>query len=198
MRRGRSTRTGAASWPAKRWCAPMPRTPWTILRPSAVYGPRDRQFLPLVPSGRARPLPRRSFPPATWRSPFIYVDDLARGVVLASEGEARVGRRPCSSAIPSRAMPTICCAPSPTPFGVDTARGTCLRRAARPSRGLASWRGHSGSSRCSIALGLAELRAEGFVCSVDRAREVLGFTAAVAAAGWSCTDRAWYRNQGWV
>ena len=44
----------------------------------------------------------------------------------------------------------------------------------------------------------AELRAEGFVCSVERASVVLGFTAEVSLAeGLEQTVR-WYRERGWI
>ena len=45
---------------------------------------------------------------------------------------------------------------------------------------------------------LTELGAEGFVCAVDRAREVLGVTAAVPLRDGLARTARWYRNQGWV
>jgi nucleoside-diphosphate-sugar epimerase len=45
---------------------------------------------------------------------------------------------------------------------------------------------------------LAELGAEGFVCAVDRARDLIGFTAAVPLQEGVERTARWYRNQGWV
>ena len=47
---------------------------WTIVRPPAIYGPRDREILELFRAARWRVLP---LPPAG-RASMIHVDDLAR------------------------------------------------------------------------------------------------------------------------
>ena len=60
--------------------------PWIILRPSAVYGPGDAAFLPLVRLAR-RGLFLLATPEATPFS-FIYVDDVADAVVRAAESAA--------------------------------------------------------------------------------------------------------------
>ena len=65
------------------------RVPWIILRPSAVYGPGDRAFLPLV-----RLAAHGLFPLAVPRATpftFVHVDDVVRAVLLASEDEAGSG-----------------------------------------------------------------------------------------------------------
>jgi nucleoside-diphosphate-sugar epimerase len=45
---------------------------------------------------------------------------------------------------------------------------------------------------------LAELRAEGFVCSVDRARELLGFTAKISLRDGIAQTARWYEREGWI
>ena len=45
---------------------------------------------------------------------------------------------------------------------------------------------------------LVELRAEGFVCAVDLAREVLGFTAEMPFDEGIARTAAWYRDHGWL
>ncbi len=45
---------------------------------------------------------------------------------------------------------------------------------------------------------LSELGAEGFVCAVDRAREVLGVTAAVSLPDGLARTAQWYRQRGWL
>jgi nucleoside-diphosphate-sugar epimerase len=44
----------------------------------------------------------------------------------------------------------------------------------------------------------AELSAEGFVCRVDRIREVLGVTAEVDLASGISKTADWYRSVGWL
>ena len=85
-RRARPTRTDAASSHPRRSCARPSETPWTILRPCAVYGPRDRGFLPAVPAGHTRPHAARRT--ARHRFTFVFVDDLVQGC------RARRNRRP--------------------------------------------------------------------------------------------------------
>ena len=45
---------------------------------------------------------------------------------------------------------------------------------------------------------LVELRAEGFVCSVERVREVLGFVAATELAQGIAMTHRWYVDNGWL
>jgi nucleoside-diphosphate-sugar epimerase len=54
------------------------KTPWLILRPPAVYGPGDRELLPLF-RGMGWGLAPRPGPPAA-RFSLLYVDDLAAAV----------------------------------------------------------------------------------------------------------------------
>jgi nucleoside-diphosphate-sugar epimerase len=44
----------------------------------------------------------------------------------------------------------------------------------------------------------AELAAEGFVCRVDRMRDVLGVAAAVDLASGIAKTAEWYRSVGWL
>ena len=63
---------------------------WTIVRPSAVYGPRDRGFLPLfrLASRGMFLMVTRPTTPFT----FIYVDDLVQAVVTAATDERAANR----------------------------------------------------------------------------------------------------------
>lgn len=53
--------------------------PWTILRPPAVYGPGDREMLPILKMIRRGLLAHAG--PADQRLSLLHVDDLARAVV---------------------------------------------------------------------------------------------------------------------
>lgn len=171
------------------------RTPWTIIRPTTVYGPRDRQFLPLFRLA-ARGIFLQVVPP-TRAFTFIFVDDLARAVVLAAEREG-----PSSQTL---------FLGHPEPLTADDLlRGLAgvFGHRHRPWRvpdlvlrafawgGELAWR--FGEEPLLDRARLTELGAEGFVCAVDRARDLLGFTAAVPLSEGLTRTAQWYRNQGWV
>lgn len=61
----------------------------TIVRPPAVYGPRDRDFLPVFTAAQRGLMPVLG----TGRSRlnFVYVEDLAAGIVAAADAEATRG-----------------------------------------------------------------------------------------------------------
>ena len=62
---------------------------WTIVRPPAVYGPRDTEMFELFRAARWRVVPM----PAGGRASYIHVEDLARLLLVAvSAGEAVHGR----------------------------------------------------------------------------------------------------------
>lgn len=67
-----------------------PRFPWVILRPSAVFGSRDQEFLPLFT------LASRGWRPAPLgperRVQIVYVRDVVRAVLAAVTKEGVVGR----------------------------------------------------------------------------------------------------------
>jgi nucleoside-diphosphate-sugar epimerase len=171
------------------------RVPWTIVRPSSVYGPRDRQFLPVFRLA-SRGLFLQATDPATPFT-FLYIDDLTRGVVLAAGDEHAAGRTMFLG--------------HPDPLTADELLkqlATAFGRRYRPRRvpGLAL-RAAALAGECSWWLGLepvldrarlAELGARGFVCAVDRARDLLGFTAAVPLQEGVERTARWYRNQGWI
>jgi len=171
------------------------RVPWTILRPAAVYGPRDRQFLPLV-----RLATRGVFPllaPSSTAFTLVYVDDVARAVAIAAENS-----RPPGEAL-------FIGHPDPqTAYAVLRQLAQTLDRPFRPRRvpavavralalaGEAAWRV---GRRPPLDLArFAELRAEGFVCSVERARSVMGFTAETSLAEGFGRAVRWYRERGWI
>lgn len=56
-----------------------PKLPWTIMRPPAVYGPGDREMLPLLKMIRRGLLTHVG--PAEQRLSLIHVDDLASAIV---------------------------------------------------------------------------------------------------------------------
>ncbi len=172
-----------------------PGLEWTILRPCAVYGPRDHGFLPLhrmarrglffVPSG------------ADAYFTFIFIADLVRAVQLAAERDAAAGETmfighpvPRTGGDVMRAIAAFEQRPY-RPLGVPAPLFTLLAK-----MGDLSWT--LGVKPLVDSGRLVELRAKGFVCSVDRARDVLGFTAETPLEAGVAKTAVWYRDHGWT
>lgn len=168
--------------------ASVPGLRWTILRPAAVYGPRDRQLLPLFKSARRGLMPR---PPnaATYSLTFVYVDDVARAIEMTCASETLdnetlfVGH--------------------PDAVSIDVLMATLARTLNRPRRVLpVPW----AAIRVAAQLGIGglnderfvEMRSAGFVCRVERAERLLGFRAAFDLAKGLQATAAWYIANGWI
>lgn len=171
------------------------RHAWTIVRPPAVYGPRDVAFLPvfrMASHGLFFHVTDRGFPVT-----LVHVHDLARGVVVVASHAAS-------------AVETFFIG-HPDPVTADA----MLRHLAHVfGRTYRPWRvpaplvnAIASAGQIVWTLGvtppmdrsrLAELRAEGFVCSVERARRMLGFAAEIPVdVGFAETAR-WYQANGWL
>jgi nucleoside-diphosphate-sugar epimerase len=168
---------------------------WVILRPCAVYGPRDHGFLPLF-----RMAERGLFlVPTDDRTSFtlVHVSDLVRAVRLAATAGSAVGEtlflghaQPQTSLDVLRAIARATSRPFkprhvPAPLFVALAK-----------TGDLLWK--LGVEPMVDSGRLAELRAKGFVCSVARARAVLGFEAATDLQDGMAETARWYRAQGWI
>jgi dihydroflavonol-4-reductase len=85
------TTYGKSKWEAERECLAMiPTLPVTIVRPPAVYGPRDRDIFEFFNTMRKGLQPMVGF-----REKYvslIHVTDLVRGFVMAAESPNSVGR----------------------------------------------------------------------------------------------------------
>jgi dihydroflavonol-4-reductase len=171
------------------------RVPWTIIRPPAVYGPRDRGFLPLFRMA-ARGVFIQAVPPAMpFR--FIFIDDLARGVAQAASAREPSGEvlylahpQTFTSEELLRGLADVFGKPY-RPWRIP---GPVLTAAA--GVGDLAWR--LGIRPLLDSSRLAEFRAAGFVCSVDRAREVLGFAATTGLEEGLAATARWYRQNKWL
>jgi nucleoside-diphosphate-sugar epimerase len=127
----------------------------------------------------------------------IHINDLARGVLLAASDD-----RACGETI-------FFGHPRPqTTDAIMRGLAEAVGRPYRPKRvprllmrtiayaGELSWL--FGRSPIVDAARLRELDAGGFVCSVERAQAVLGFTAALDWTEGVETTARWYRQHGWL
>jgi dihydroflavonol-4-reductase len=169
---------------------------WTIVRPALVYGPADRNALPLFR------LAQRGIMLRVARSPtpaytFVHVDDVARGIEMAATAAA-AERRVFSLGHPqSETVETLAatlarilggrCRVVPIPYVlllVAAAFGDVATLCGRP-----------------LALDgarLIELRAEGWVCSVAKVRDALGYSARIGLLEGLASTAAWYARNGWL
>lgn len=175
--------------------------PFTIVRPPAVYGPRDRgifEFIKLVNSGIAPVFPSASEDGEKYFS-VIHVDDLVGGIVLAglahNQGKKEVfflsgdglhswsqvmssmaealGKKPVRIPLPKVALTGIAV--------VYSALGAVLKR------------------QFPLTLDkLKELKPDYWICSNERAKKVLKFQPKWDLKNGMANTVAWYKENGWV
>lgn len=184
---------GASKLAGDRIVARMSALEWTIVRPVAVYGPRDRAFLPLFRLARAGYLPTFGDPAVSYM--LVHVHD----VVDALE----------QAAVRPEATGQVCFVGHPEPMPLDRildgiARAVGRRvvsvRVGSPWLEAVAW-GGSFASWCGVSASfdrskLRELQAGGFVCAVTRAANLLGSVPAIALEDGMAATAAWYRAQG--
>jgi nucleoside-diphosphate-sugar epimerase len=166
---------------------------WAIVRPTLVYGPRDRLFLPLFKLARLGVFP---IPNPTAVYNVVHVEDVARGfervATAAPSGETfflgdskqvtvgtllqhlawTFGRPFRPFALPRIALQSV------------AVIGSALSMVGiRPPLDRARWR---------------EIDAEGFVCRVDKARDQLGFVASIELGEGLRETAEWYLRTGWL
>ncbi|MDH3196667.1 MAG: NAD-dependent epimerase/dehydratase family protein [Candidatus Krumholzibacteria bacterium] len=169
---------------------------WTAVRPAAVYGPRDRAFVPLARLARSGWTLRLSGNPQPVSA--IHVRDLVRGIVAAAladraTGEtyylthdtpvtweavgrtmaAALGRRARTLGVPRAIVPLVA-----------LAAGSLARLSGRPNR----------MPRDRVA----DLFQSAWTCSGAKARAQLGFEAAIDYEQGMTELARWYREAGWI
>jgi dihydroflavonol-4-reductase len=173
--------------------------PWTIVRPPAVYGPRDVELL------RVFRLARRGITPVfgdgSQELSLIYVEDLARALLAAARARDAVGRTYFAAhpdvvrsrafvlavgrAVRPDARPPIV-VPLPTP----------VARAALWVTGLAA----KLTRRATVLTPdkANELLADAWTCSPAALERDTGWTPNYSLAAGLAKTVAWYRERGWL
>lgn len=167
---------------------------WTILRPSLVYGPRDRLFLPLFALAR-----RGFFPVPNLRSAYnlIHVHDVARCVLHVANADSVaqeiffVGGQ---EQVTAREVMARLAAVFNRPFHAITVPRIALRAVAE-----------FGSLASAVGVRIPlnrdrwkELDAPGFVCRTDKARDRLGFVAKTDLNEGLRQTADWYQRNRWL
>jgi nucleoside-diphosphate-sugar epimerase len=170
--------------------------PWTILRPAAVYGPRDREFLAVF-----RQVKRRILPLISGAKRFlnlVYGPDVAAAVLCSLRNDRAMGRTfhvgaepPCTD---EELMEEIAVQLQVRPVRLRIPRaGLSLACVLQEILSKATGRPNMLSRQK-----LPELLASGWVCSTSRIREDLGFTAPTSLKEGIGRTIEWYRRQGWL
>jgi len=170
--------------------------PWTIVRPSAVYGPGDNDFLTLFRQAAhgvgVYPGSREA------RLSIVYVDDLVDALVRAGTLPAAAGRVYFveSEAVSWRDVYRAAAAAAhfPLRFELDVPAwvlGVAGRAGDVASRVL---RRPTLVSSQKVTLG----RPRWWLCDGTRARDELGVVSRVSLADGAKRTMRWYREKGWV
>ncbi len=169
--------------------------PWTIVRPSAVYGPRDVDFLPVFRHA-ARGMALYPGTRDAWLS-MVYVGDLARALVLAATAPQAVGgtyfvagdeRVPWPAVYDAAAAAAGC----RVRWGLDAPAFVLAAAGIAGDAWAALTHREVLVTREKLRLG----RPRWWCCSAARARLELGWVPAVGLVEGARRTHAWYHTQG--
>jgi nucleoside-diphosphate-sugar epimerase len=166
---------------------------WAIIRPSLVYGPRDRLFLPLFKLARAG-----LFPIANPRAAYnvVHVDDVARGVEAV--GTSSLSKETFFIGHPAPVTMMELMGQLASVFGRRFRPITLPRMALRAVAEVGSLASAVGIKTPLDRARWKEIDAEGFVCRIDKARDRLGFVATIDLGQGFSETAAWYVRSGWL
>lgn len=169
---------------------------WVIIRPPAVYGPRDAEFLRLFKAVKSHFLPR--FGGGGQQLTLVYVEDLAAAIVAALTHS----NAPCE--VFFAGSPEVVTAAE---LAQHIAAGTGTWTIPLPLPNAVMWLACQGAElrsrltkRANVlnAQKYAELRAPGWVCAVSKLKDELGYDCRTSLREGVVKTRDWYRAQGWL
>lgn len=170
--------------------------PVTIVRPPAVYGPRDYgifEFFKAVKGGMFPMIGRKDK-----RVSLVHVRDLADGIILAGESEVSTGRTYFISSEDDYSMRAVAdlmaalmrrrlrsfAIPRPVAYGVALA-----------AEGAAALMGKPPVINRDKVTDLSQLS---WTCSIERARKELGYNPRVPLEEGLRETLEWYKGEGWL
>lgn len=170
--------------------------PVCVIRPSAIYGPRDKgvyEFFKMVKWGVVPQIgkARRLFS-------LVHVMDVVRAAILASEKKEAVGKIYFVSDGETHTLLEVC-------VEIEKALGHRAREIRIPEAVV--WALAFAEECLSRLLGidlplnrdrLRMLLAENWVCSIERMKSDLGFSPAYSVARGVSETTKWYQEQGWL
>lgn len=169
--------------------------PVTVIRPPAVYGPRDTAILKAFIAGKRHIEPVLR---ARGRFSIVHVSDLATAARAALTHEAALGQV------------FFACEPDVTDYtelgaAIREALGTWTVRVAIPrwalmliALGAETWARAAGQAPLLSREKLREIAAGDWVCSSRKIRERLGWTPRIGFREGIQATADWYREAGWL
>jgi nucleoside-diphosphate-sugar epimerase len=170
--------------------------PWTIVRPAAVYGPGDVDFLALFRQAAhgvgVYPGAREA------RLSIVYVDDLVDALIRAGTSPAGAGRLYFVEGgdVSWREVYRAAAAAARHPLRVELDVPSWVLAAAGRA-GDTVWR-LTGRTTLVNSQKVALGKPRWWLCSGERAREELGVVSRVSLVDGAKRTLAWYRAQGWI
>jgi nucleoside-diphosphate-sugar epimerase len=172
------------------------RVPFVILRPAAVYGPRDRDFLHLFRAVRSRFVPL--FGGGRQQLSLVYAPDVAEIAVASLELRAAEGQV-FNVAAPGVVTASTLVAALTHRFGRKVMAPALPAALLRPLCATFQLWAQLASRPHILSLEkYAELAAPGWVCRVDKLREVLGLECRTSLEEGLDRTLSWYRQEGWL
>ena len=168
----------------------------TIVRPAAVYGPRDRDFLAAFKQASGRVAFHAV--PRDHAFSIVHVTDLVAALLHAAERPAAVGRTYfVANEAPTtwrELYDTVATAAGASPIQLQVPR-SAVRLAAHAGDLLSTFTGRATLlNRNKAALG----RPRWWLCDASRAREELGWQAAIPLQLGVRETYNWYVEAGWI
>lgn len=171
------------------------RVPFTIIRPPAVYGPRDTGFLEMFKAVKRHLLPR---PGKCQALSIVFARDLAEAVVVCLEHPAAAGKTyfvASREIVTSRELAELIARTMqvwtvPVPLPAAVLWPLCL------AQELISR--VTGRASLLNLQKFAELHAPGWVCAPSRLEREIGFSCQTPLLMGIPETLNWYRREGWL
>jgi len=170
--------------------------PFTILRPAAVYGPGDADFLPVFKAVRRHLMPLIGG--GRMQLSLVYVGDVAAAALRCLGNSPAYGKtyhvaspEPCATRDLLREIAAVMNVRT-VPIFIPLA---LLYPAALARELLAR---ATGKPNILSRQKLKEMKAPGWVCSTDLIRRDLGFTADTRLRDGIARTITWYEQNGWL
>lgn len=172
------------------------KTDWVIIRPPAVYGPRDREFLRLFKAVKSHLLPR--FGGGHQQLSLVYVSELAAAIVAAlthSSASREVFYAASAEVVTAGQLAQTIANVSGSWTISLPLPGAILWLACQ----WAEWVSRlTRKANVLNAQKWAELKAPGWVCDASKLEDQLGIRCGSTIDRGAARTLEWYRAQGWL